>query len=180
MHAAVSHTLLVRVRRATLVPPAPTRTSASPPYPTTRESRPRVVWSRRACLACVDGLASRRVPPLPRLFVVLTPRSASSDRSAPSVSRKTQASPAARPRFGASRSAKRAIPPRAAASAPCELVACEADFAGTAATAANVNGKIVLASALRAVNVTSSSGSVASLGSIVGDKGVLVLLRHLG
>ena len=87
-----------------------------------------------------------------------------------------QAPPAARPR--ASRSARRAVT-RAAVSAPCELVECGADFE-TSERAATVNGKTVRAASLRAVDVLTPSGKTVTLGDEVGQKGVVVLLRHLG
>ena len=89
-------------------------------------------------------------------------------------SRSPKAPPVARPRASRVRPAVT----RAAASAPCELVECGADFSN--ARAATVNGKTVSAAALRAVDVLSPSGTTVTLGDEVGAKGVLVLLRHLG
>jgi hypothetical protein len=64
-------------------------------------------------------------------------------------------------------------------SAPCELVECGADFE-TSERAATVNGKTVRAASLRAVDVLTPSGQTVTLGDEVGQKGVVVLLRHLG
>jgi hypothetical protein len=74
--------------------------------------------------------------------------------------------------------ARRAVT-RAAVSAPCELVECDADF-DTSERAATVNGKTVRAASLRAVDVLRPSGQTVTLGDEVGQKGVVVLLRHLG
>ncbi len=46
--------------------------------------------------------------------------------------------------------------------------------------AATVNGKTVRAASLRAVDVLGPSGQTVTLGDEVGQKGVVVLLRHLG
>ena len=45
---------------------------------------------------------------------------------------------------------------------------------------AKVNGKDVSAAALRGVSVMDRRGGTTNLGEQIGDKGVLVLLRHLG
>lgn len=76
--------------------------------------------------------------------------------------------------------ARRAVRPRgfftvrAAAAPPCE---CEIDGDSRVA---KVNGKDVSAAALRAVSVMDRRGATTNLGEQIGDKGVLVLLRHLG
>ena len=43
-----------------------------------------------------------------------------------------------------------------------------------------MNGKDVSAAALRDVSVMDRRGDTTNLGEQIGDKGVLVLLRHLG
>ena len=61
-----------------------------------------------------------------------------------------------------------------AAAPPCE---CEIDGDSRVA---KVNGKDVSAAALRDVSVMDRRGATTNLGEQIGDKGVLVLLRHLG
>ena len=76
--------------------------------------------------------------------------------------------------------ARRAVRPRgfftvrAAAAPPCE---CEIEGDSRVA---KVNGKDVSAAALRDVSVMDRRGATTNLGEQIGDKGVLVLLRHLG
>ena len=56
---------------------------------------------------------------------------------------------------------------------------CECEIEGETRVA-KVNGKDVSAAALRAVSVMDRRGGMTNLGEQIGDKGVLVLLRHLG
>ena len=56
---------------------------------------------------------------------------------------------------------------------------CECEIEGETRVA-KVNGKDVSAAALRAVPVMDRRGGTTNLGEHIGDKGVLVLLRHLG
>ena len=124
------------------------------------------------------ALASRPSRPLPVPHERSSPPTTSSLIIVyPSMCSRHPQAPALRARASL---ARRAVRPRgfftvrAAAAPPCE---CEIEGDSRVA---KVNGKDVSAAALRDVSVMDRRGATTNLGEQIGDKGVLVLLRHLG